>query len=1378
VPADITMAGEALMNSETPISPFEQTPEQRSLIGRLIRFCLTNKLVVGLFVLAMVVAGLTVAPFDWQLGGMTRYPIVTDAIPDIGENQQIVFTAWPGRSPQDVEDQITYPLTVSLLGVPGVKTIRSYSFFGFSSVYVIFKEGVEFYWSRTRVLEKLNSLPAGTLPADVRPALGPDATALGQVYWYTLEGRDEQGKPAGGWDLDELRTIQDWYARYWLLSADGAAEVASIGGYVREYQVDVDPDAMRAYGVTLGDVAQAVRASNLDVGAKTLELNRVEYFVRGVGFIKSVADIESSVVKVRDNVPILIKQVATVTLGPAMRRGALDKGGAQAVGGVVVARYGDNPLRVIKNIKAKIAETAEALPAKAVVDFSKVTKQQVSQYAKAHGFEAYAGTRLDSKAFLAHLRKIPPKDRPDWITISRVTVVPFYDRTGLIYETLGTLNDAISLEILITVIVIIVMVVHLRSSFIIAITLPLAVLLCFIGMKAFGVDANILALSGIVIAIGTIVDMGIVVCENTLRHLDQASEDEPTLAVVHRATSEVGSAVLTAVLTTIVSFLPVFTMIGAEGKLFKPLAYTKTFALLASIIIALTVVPPACHILFCGKISGRRLRHGLFGFIGIVGLGLMGWGFAQGAFLLVASGLAVICFAANSLFKDRIPQRLERLAPMIASAIIVLLVGMLLSRFWEPLGPRRGVIRNFIFVGVMIVALLGFFHLIRLLYEPMLHWCLRHKLLFLSVPTLVVLLGITAWLGFDKVFGFIPAAGQALGVSQSKTRSTVFWAGATKKFPGFGKEFMPPLDEGSYLFMPTTMVHASIGEALDILARQDAALQAIPEVDSVVGKIGRAETPLDPAPISMIETVINYKPQYITDKAGRRVNFRYDPGGTRIFSDERGQALLAPDGKSYRVSGRFPRDKEGRLIPDKSGRPFRLWRPALEQVINPGRQAWGGIRKSDDIWSEIIRATKIPGTTSAPKLQPIMARIVMLQSGMRAPMGVKIKGPTLRAIEKVGLQIERFLKQVPDIEPATVIADRIVGKPYLEIVPDRLALARYGVAIGAFQEVVEVAIGGRKTTTTVEGRERFPVRVRYQRELRDDFDRLGKILVPSAAGAAVPISQLARIRYTRGPQAIKSEDTFLVGYVVFDKTTGRAEVDVVESAQRYLQSKIRSGELVLPRGVSYSFAGSYENQLRAQKTLAVILPIALFVIFLIIYFQFKSITTTMIVFSGIFVAWAGGFLLLWFYSQSWFLNFSVFDVPMRELFQVHTINMSVAVWVGFLALFGIASDNGVIQSTYLDQVFRDRQPGSVEEIRQATVIAAKRRIRPCLMTSATTILALMPVLTSIGRGSDIMVPMAIPSFGGMLVVLISVFVVPVIYCAIKELALRRKESKT
>ncbi len=1362
------------MNNE---SPFTQTPEQRSIIGKLIRFCVTNKLIVVLFVIAVIVTGVMVAPFDWKIvlplvGEITRHPVPVDAIPDIGENQQIVFTQWMGRSPQDVEDQITYPLTVSLLGVPGIKTIRSSSLFGFSSIFVIFKDDVEFYWARTRVLEKLNSLPAGTLPPEVKPALGPDATALGQIYWYTLEGRDPDGNPAGGWDLEELRTIQDWYARYWLLSADGVAEVASVGGYVKEYQVDVDPDAMRAYGVTLTDVFKAVKASNIDVGAKTLELNRTEYFIRGIGFIEKVSDIENSVVKVHENVPILINQIAKVSLGPATRRGALDKGGAQAVGGVVVARYGDNPLRVIKNVKDKIAETAEALPAKVIIDYSKVAQDEVASFAQGRSFKGFDEAQINQKAWLAHLRSIPRDQWPEWATISKVTIIPFYDRTGLIYETLGTLNDAISQEILITVIVIIVMVMHLRSGIIISLTLPLAVLGSFIGMKYFGVDANIVALSGIAIAIGTIVDMGIVVCENTLRHLEQAPPDEPRAAVVHRAASEVGGAVLTAVLTTVVSFLPVFTMIGAEGKLFKPLAYTKTFALLASVVIALTVVPPAAYMLFCGKVSGKRLRQILFTFIGVAGLALVVHGLRQWSFLITTSGMAVVLLAVHSLLKNWIPQRVERFMPWVANAIVVILVGYILTEYWEPLGPQRGLFRNLVFVGVLIGGLLGFFHLFRSVYSPILRWCLRHKLLFLSIPTLTIILGVTAFLGFDKVFSFIPRAGEAVGIDPASIRSTAFWAKAEERFPGFGKEFMPPLDEGSYLFMPTTMVHASIGEALDILAKQDMAFQSIPEIDSVVGKLGRAETPLDPAPISMIETVINYKPQYVTDKAGRRVDFRYEPDGTRLFSDEQGQPILAPDGKGYHVQGRFPRDDAGRLIPDPNGQPFRLWRPPLDPAINEGREAWAGIKTPDHIWKEIIKAARIPGTTSAPKLQPIAARIVMLQSGMRAPMGVKVKGPSLEEIEVVGLQIERFLKEIPSVEASAVIADRIVGKPYLEIVPDRVALARYGVPIRAFQDVVEIAIGGRKVTTTIEGRERFPVRVRYHRELRDSIEKLGQILVPAAGGAQIPIAQLAEIRYVRGPQAIKSEDTFLVGYVVFDMKPGYAEVDVVEQCQLYLQAKIDSGELIMPRGVSYKFAGNYENQLRAQKTLYVVLPVALFAIFMLIYFQFKSIPTTLLVFSGIFVAWAGGFILLWCYSQPWFLDFSVFGVHMRELFRVHTINMSVAVWVGFLALFGIASDNGVIQSTYLDQVFRDRKPTSTEEIREATVIAAHRRVRPCLMTSATTILALIPILTSIGRGSDVMVPMAIPSFGGMLVVLVSIFVVPVLYCGIQEFKIR------
>jgi Cu(I)/Ag(I) efflux system membrane protein CusA/SilA len=1161
-----------------------------------------------------------------------------DAIPDIGENQQIVFTQWMGRSPQDMEDQISYPLTVSLLGIPDVKTIRSYSMFGFSTIYIIFKENADFYDSRTRVLEKLNSLPSGTLPDGVTPVLGPDSTALGQIFWYTLEGRDEDGNPTGGWSQEELRSLQDWQVRYGLLSADGVSEVGSIGGYVKEYQVDVDPDAMRAYGVTLNDVFSAVKAANIDVGAKTIEINRAEYFIRGIGFIKEVKDIENSVVKVRaDHVPVLVKQVAHVTEGPAARRGALDKGGAPAVGGVVVARYGDNPLAVINRVKDKINDIAPSLPRKTLADG----------------------------------------------TVSHVEIVPFYDRTGLIYETLGTLNDSIVQEILITIIVVLIMVMHLRSSLLISSMLPLAVLLTFIAMKFFGVQANIVALSGIVIAIGTIVDMGIVVCENILRHIDMASPDESRLETVHRAVSEVGSAVFTAVMTTVVSFLPVFTMIGAEGKLFKPLAFTKTFALLASIIIALAVLPPAAYMLF-GKKKGRARSP-----------------------------------SAPRTARRSVPIWLTRFGPQAASWLAVLVVGIFLTNAWEPLGPEKGFIRNILFVALLVGGLLGFFKIFQHFYARLLHSCLRHKAAFLSIPLLLMVLGATAWLGFDTTFGWMPDALQRRGA---------------KVFPGFGKEFMPPLDEGSFLWMPTTMTHASIGEATEILSTQDQLIGSIPEIESVVGKLGRADTPLDPAPISMFETVINYKSEYITDTDGRRLNFKYK-------------------------KGEFVRDENGELIPDSRGRPFRQWRDE--------------IRTPDDIWDEIVKVAKLPGTTSAPKLQPIAARIVMLQSGMRAPMGVKVKGPDLGTIEQVGLQIEKYLKQVPSVEASAVVADRIVGKPYLEIVPDREALARYGIPIRMFQDVIEIAIGGRQITTTVEGRERYPVRVRYPRELRDSVESMGKILVPAMSGQQIPITELANIRYVRGPQVIKSEDTFLIGYVVFDKKPGVAEVDTVEECKTYLQGKIDSGEFVLPKGVSYTFAGSYENQIRAAKTLTLILPIALFAIFMLIYFQFKSVSTTAIVFSGIFVAWSGGFLLVWLYGQPWFLDFSLFGVDMRTLFQVHTINMSVAVWVGFLALFGIASDNGVIQSTYLDQVFREHAPSSKDEIHEAVVVAAQRRVRPCLMTSATTILALIPVLTSTGRGSDVMVPMAIPSFGGMLVVLISIFVVPILYCSVKERQLRK-----
>ncbi|MBN1307310.1 MAG: efflux RND transporter permease subunit [Chitinispirillaceae bacterium] len=1246
-------------------------------VDKLIRFFLDNKLVTALLLAAVIFWGIIVAPFEWEVGGLPRDPVPVDAIPDIGENQQIVFTRWMGRSPQDIEDQITYPLTVSLLGIPGVRTVRSFSMFGFSSIYVIFKENVEFYWSRSRILEKIASLPPGTIPEGVRPTMGPDATALGQVFWYTLEGRDRNGNPTGGWDLEELRSVQDFHVRYGLMSADGVAEVASIGGFVKEYQIDVDPAAMRVHNVTLEQVVMAAKQSNLDVGARTIEINSVEYVIRGIGFVKSVADLEKAVVRVENNIPITIGNIAKVHLGPALRRGVLDKGGTEAVGGVVVTRYGENPLAVIGNVKKKIAEIAPGLPEKRLADGA----------------------------------------------VSKITIVPFYDRTGLIRETLGTLNSAIYLEILITILVILIMLNNLGSSFIISMVLPVAVLMSFIGMKLGGVDANIVSLSGIAIAIGTVVDMGIVLSENVLKRLHEADESDDKKEVVFRAASEVGSAILTAVLTTVVSFLPVFTMQAAEGKLFKPLAYTKTFALIASIILALTILPSVLHVVF-----GRtKKEHGGMYYFAVPAIFILG-GIVVMVKIAWWIGLIIVTLGLRTLAAKYLPKQWHVRIPLFVNSVVVAVVGLLLTTDWMPLGAQKSLFSNLLFIIACVGGLMLLFSAFIKVYSRLLAYFLAYKSHFLIPVSAIVVLGMVIWMGFRKVFFFLPDAIHRFPPI----------AAAAGAFPGLGKEFMPPLDEGSYLFMPTTMTHASIGEVHDILRKQDRAITAIPEVESAVGKLGRVESPLDPAPISMIETIINIKSEYMTNEQGKRLQFKYDRNKKGFF-----------------------RDGDGNLIPDPHGRPYRQWRDT--------------IRKADDIWNEIVSVAQIPGVTAAPKLQPIAARIVMLQSGMRAPMGIKVRGPDLSTIERFGMRLEKYLKEVPTIEAAAVFADRIVGKPYLEIEIDRDAIARYGISIRQVQTIIEVALGGMGQTTTVEGRERYTVRVRYPSELRGlgaGVDDIKRILVTAHGGAQIPLAQLARIVYRRGPQVIKSEDTFLTGYVLFDMKPGNAEVDVVKESQRYLKSKIDSGELIVPNGVGYVFAGSYENQVRSEKRLALILPIALFLIFLILYFQFKKVPTTLLVFAGILVAWSGGFILIWLYGQGWFLNLPLVGEAVRELFRIHPINLSVAIWVGFLALFGIASDNGVVICTYLDQQFGEQKPATLQDIRKIIVEAAQRRVRPALMTSATTILALMPILTSTGRGADVMVPMAIPTFGGMMIQLATILLAPILYSAMKERELR------
>jgi Cu(I)/Ag(I) efflux system membrane protein CusA/SilA len=1163
------------------------------MVNAVIRWCLNNTFLVVIAMAAVIGGG-------WY--AVRHTPV--DAIPDIGEKQVIVFADWPGRSPQDVDDQVTYPLTIALEGTPGVKVIRSASGFGFSMIFAIFHDRVDYYWARSRVLERMNVARA-RLPAGVEPVLGPDATALGQVFWYTVEGE--------GFDLAELRSLQDWYIRYQLNAVEGVSEVASIGGHIKQYQIDVDPVKLRAHHVTLPEVVEAVRRSNIDVGAKAIEINEVEFFIRGVGFVKRPADLENVVIRAAGGTPLYVKNVATVSLGPEFRRGALDKEGLEAVGGVVVMRYAENPLEVIERVKARIAELAPGLPEKTLPDGR----------------------------------------------VSKLRIVPFYDRTGIIHETMDTLREALSEEALAAALVVLFFLLHLRSSLAIIATLPLSVGIAFLAMYALGVDSNIMSLAGLAIAIGDVADMGLIMTENIYRHVAKNDGSKSYAQCVQDGAFEVGTAIITAVTNTIVSFLPVFALTDQEGKLFKPLAYTKTFAITASAILAITVVPVlSYHVL---KPVHRSRRRGLaaaaiVGMIVMVVAAIAFRGFLEqgdgpiwrGGLLAAAAG-----FGAG-LLVYRMTR--ERLLPLEANVV------------------SRGIL------GV---------------YVPALRWVLAHKALFLSLPLLLVLMGLCIWQGWGRIAWPIEAGLARMGVDLN---SLGFWSAMKHKLPGLGREFMPPLDEGSLLYMPSLVPAGSLSAAQQVLARQDLAIRSVPEVDAVVGKLGRADSALDPAPIGMIETVITLK----------------------------------------------PRDQWRRVpVP----RFYARWPGWLQR---PLRRVWPGERPitKKELLDELRQKTDIPGVLPT-WLQPIQTRIVMLQSGFRAMMGIKIFGADLREIEKVGLEMEQILRQVPGA--TDIVADRITGKPYIEFEIDRERIARYGVNIRDVQDVIEVAIGGENLTTSVEGRERYPIRVRYPRELRDSLEELERILVPAANGAHIPINQLAQIRYTIGPQEIKSENALLVGYVTLN-TRDRDEVSVVEDADALIRAKIVAGELRLPPGYYYKWAGQFESQVRSTKRLMVLIPLCLLVDFVLLYLGFGRWWVALLCFSAIIVSASGGFLMLLFYG----------------------FNLSVAVWVGFIALFGVAEDDSVVMSTYLTQIFRARTPQTVAEVRELVIEAGVKRIRPCLMTTATTVIGLTPVFLTEGRGSDVMQPMAIPSVGGMAIQLVTLFIVPCVYCAVEEWRMRSK----
>jgi Cu(I)/Ag(I) efflux system membrane protein CusA/SilA len=1142
------------------------------MLRTAIEFCVRQPFLTLLA--AVVIAG---------IGGYCALTVPIDAIPNVGENQVIVFTEWPGRSPKDVEDQVTYPLSVALLTVPHAESVRGKSMFGYSFVQVTFADGTDFYWARSRVLERLGTAIA-SLPAGVTPTLGPDATALGQIFYYVLDA-----PPA--MNLAELRSLQDYVIKYELQSVQGVSEVASVGGYVRQYQIEVDPDALRFHDIPLERLIAAVRDSNIDVGAKTVESGGMEYVIRGRGFIgqnkdlqQSLADIEQTVALSRDGVPVRIRDLGQVQVGPDFRSGAIDLNGAEAVGGVVVMRFGENPREVIDRVREKI-------------------------------------------------RQIEPG-------LKGVRVVPIYDRTGLINETVATLTDALREELAITAAVIVLFLLHVRASLVVAVTLPMAVLMSFIGMRWFAIDANIMSLAGIAIAIGEVADLGIIISENVYQHLVEwerrrsRGEDEVRTRadVIIEATQEVAPAVMTGVSTTIVSFLPVFFLTGRDLKLFAPLAWTKTFAMFAALLVAVLLVPALC----------RMLLHSSRWPV---------WRTLIAAILAGAAGAGACVLLWQPWIDELSPLPLWATA-IVAGLSIGGLAGLMSRERLRPIEENPTS------------------RLILWIYEPTLRFLLAHKFSFAAAPMAIVLLGAGAWFGLPMVL--YPAEQFARQVG-AEPNDLPGYVDLKHRFPGLRTDDWIALDEGTWFYMPTLYPAASFSQSMAVLQTQDTLIRQIPEVENVLGKIGRVESALDPAPGPMIETYV----------------------------------MLKPDAQW----------REGSTI--------------------------------HSIWNEINAVATLPGVTPASPLQPIEGRVVMLQSGIKAPMAIRVYGDNLDGLAEAARNVAEQLRLVPQVNAATVNPDIVLGMPYVEFDVDRESAARYGMTTMAVNQIIETALGGMNLTVTVEGRERYPIRIRYQRDLRERIDDLPRLPIVTETGEVVPLEALATMRTAWGPGMISSEDARLVAHITFAPSRLAGDLETVAAVETHLRQAQSDGELMLPAGYALLPVGSFQNQIEANRRLLVIIPIVILVDLLLIYLNFRNLPLTLIVFSQIPIAIGGGMIGLGLFG----------------------IEMNTAIWVGLIALIGIAEDDGVVIATYMEQLFGRRPMRTVDDLRNATVEAGKRRIRPCLMTAFTTFAALLPIMVATGRGADVARAMALPVFFGMFIELVSLFVVPVLYCGYMELKL-------
>ncbi len=1021
-----------------------------------------------------IVVAVYVALAAWGYWALLSTPI--DAIPDLSDNQVIVFTDWPGRSPQEVEDQVTYPLVTNLQGLPGVRVVRASSAFSFSMVNVIFEDDVELYWARTRVLERLN-LVSAQLPEGLTPTLGPDATGVGQVFWYTLESDRH--------DLRDLRSLQDWFVRYQLNSVPGVAEVASVGGYVQQYQVDVDPNKLRAYNLPLSAVVEAVGRANTNVGGNVVEQAGQWAVVRGIGLIESTADVENIVLGAQNGTPVFVRNVAEVKLGNAFRTGALDKNGTEAVGGVVVARYGVNVLEVIESVKRKLEELKPGLP-------------------------------------------------------EGVRVVPFYDRTQLIGRATDTLKWALVEELILVTLANLIFLAHFRSVLIVTAPLPLAVLFSFLFMRYFGITSNIMSLAGIAIAISDLVDAGIVVTENAYRAIERDGIDTRDRAAVWRAvldaTKTVGLPIFASMAIIVLAFIPVFALTGQEGKLFHPLAFTKTFAMLGAAFMAVTLVPVLCTYFLGGRLHPEE---------------------------------------------------------------------------WNPV-----------------------MRFLRRVYRPALVWAVRHR---------VVTVGL----------------------------AVALFAGALLVSTRIGSEFMPPLNEGDLMYMPVTDPAISIDEALRILSRQDEILKSFPEVEWAVGKAGRAETSTDPSPVNMNETIVHLKPE-------------------------------------------------------------AEWRDQMTR---------------ERLVAEMDAALRMPGVTNI-WTQPIINRIEMLATGMRSQVGVKIFGNDLKTLEETSRRIADAIRTVPGA--ADVYPEQIGGTPYIDIRVNRQAAARFGIDAATIQEAVERGIGETNLTVTIEGRRRFPVRVRYAEEFRSSTRAIADIPITSPAGVPVPLGQLAEISTVEGPSMIQSENGLLRGTVLLS-VRGRDIGGFVEEAKGTIAARVQ-----MPAGYYFQWSGQYENQERARKRLLVVVPIVILIIFATLYLTYGSALEAAHVLLAVPFALTGGFYLLWLLQY----------------------NFSVAVWIGFIALFGAAVQTGIVMVVYLEEAVerKKKELGRLtrETLLEAVTEGALLRLRPKVMTVSTIVVGLLPIMWSTSAGSEVMKPLATPVLGGMLSSLLHVLIVtPVIFFWLRERELKK-----